>query len=247
MNGLKRSGVVIYVFAFFILISLTSGCSSGPEEKYSGFLKDYSRMGQGNYFHKEYIIQNAGISDYENIKVAPVNLNFLDGKTSCDTTELENLGTEFRQDLEKALEKKGFKVTSNPTGKTMMVSLAITNVEPPKVLQNLAVTAAGFFVPVPLPFDSDSMTAFEGKITDSSSGKVIAQFAEVQEGGGEGFSLQSTLVGGYTKFTNTSIVFNTWSNNIATLLSDLKTGTKTEKGKFASGASTLLKTAAAVV
>jgi hypothetical protein len=234
---------------FFVLASsaLISGCLfGGPKETQSGFLTDYSKLKKGVYFNKEWIDPKADFSKYQNIKVTPVNLNYLDNKTSCDTNELEDLGTEFRKNIEQNLQKAGFVTTSNPAENTLIVSVALTNIETPQILQNLAVSAAGAFLPVPLPFDDDGKTAFEGKVTDGTTGKVLIQFSEVQEGSGEGIDLKGMTIGSYTKFTNTKIIFSDWAGHIAKLLTELKQGKLTGKNRWASGAGTLLKTAADV-
>jgi hypothetical protein len=233
----------------FILASsaFMSGCLfGGPKETQSGFLTDYSDLKKGVYFNREWIDPKADFSKYQNVKVAPVNLSYLDNKTSCDTNELEDLGTEFRKNIEQDLQKAGFTTTSNPAENTLIVSVALTNIETPQILQNLAVSAAGAFVPIPLPFDDDGKTAFEGKVTDGTTGKVLIQFSEVQEGSGESLNLKGMTLGSYTKFTNTKIIFSDWANHISKLLAELKAGKLTGKNRWTSGAGTLVKTAASV-
>lgn len=218
-----------YAGLLFLLLSIPalfiSGCSSTPDNTTSGFLDNYSELEKGVYFKSEYIDSEASFSDITAVKVAPVNLSHLDDKTSCDTNELEKLAGEFRANVEKELQAAGFTITSTPGENVAIVRLALTNIEPPKVLQNVAVTAASVFSPVPLPFDNDGTTAFEGQITKGASDKAIIEFAEMDSGAG-GFSVKSKLVGNYTKFTNTEILFKNWSHNIARMLKDLKEGTK---------------------
>lgn len=225
-------------FSYFAMITATlifSSCSTAKEATQSGFLTDYSSLKQGTSFKQEYIAPGVDFSKYKTVKVAPVSLSFLDAKTSCDTSELENLAGEFRGNLEEQLAQKGFTVTSHPGENTLVISLALTNVEPPNRLLNAGLTAATFMAPVPLPFDQDGKTSLEGKITDATTGKLLISFAEERSGSGDEMDLKAMAVGKYQKFTNTQAVFKGWAKTIATLLQDLNSGvdpaTKGQTGK----------------
>ncbi len=218
------------MFRCFFSLLLTglflSGCSSTPDSTHSGFLEHDSALQKGNYFKLEYMAPGAKFTDITAVKVAPINLSLLDNKTACDGDELENLGREFRENIEKELEAAGIKTTSNPVGKTLVISIALTNIEPPNAIQNVAATAAGFFVPVPLPLDSDGTTAFEGKITEGTSDKILVEFAEMQSGAGDNFDVGAMAFGGYSKFLNSKALFKGWAHNIAMMVKDLKAGNK---------------------
>ena len=220
-----NSSVICLSLLLVLLGSFVGGCSSTPDSTTSGFLNNYSELEQGVYFKSEYIDTGFDFADVTDVKVVPVNLNYLDDKTSCDTKELEKLASEFRDNVEKELQAAGFTATSTPHDNALIIRLALTDIEPPKVLQNVAVTAAGVFSPVPLPFDNNGTTAFEGKITTASSDEPIAEFAEMDSGAG-GFNVKSKLIGNYTKFTNSEILFKNWSHQIAKMLKDLKEGKK---------------------
>jgi len=205
-----------------VLFALSfSGCSTASVGTPSGFLKDYSNLQEGTHFKQEYIPKGTNFSGYKAIKVAPVNLSHLDSQTSCDTGELENLSRELREDIEAQLKKSGFTVTSDPSGRTLVISLALTNIETPDRLLNAGLTAASVFSPVPLPFDKDGQTAFEGKITDGATGQLLMEFAEVRSGSGDKKSLKTMTVGKYQKFTNTQAVFAGWAQTIAKMLQNL--------------------------
>jgi len=237
----------ILIFGFSLLF--LAGCASHPKHEASGFLEEHAAKlhENGNYFFEEFVEPDFDFSQYDTVKVAPVNLSHLDTKTACDTTELEKLGQEFRKDIEDNIAKQGFKTTSHPSGQTLIVSVAIINVEPPNALLNAGLTAAGVFCPVPLPFDQDGQTAFEGKVTDGATGNPVIVFAETETGGGEGFDLKAKIVGNYAKFVNTSAVFKRWSGQIGKMLKDLH-DKKEPKGKsaLAKGASSVLGVASMV-
>ncbi len=218
--SLKR---IAYVPSFILLLLAlsVSGCSTASVGTPSGFLNDYSDLQAGTYFKQEYVPKGANFIGYKAVKVAPVNLSHLDNASSCDTGELENLASEFREDVEAQLKKSGFTVSSNPSGRTLVISLALTNIETPDRLFNVGMTAVSVMSPVPLPFDKDGQTAVEGKIMDGTTGQLLMEFAEVRSGSGDKRSLKTMTVGKYQKFTNTQAVFAGWAQTIAKMLQTL--------------------------
>ena len=208
-----------------LLLALSfSGCSTASVGTPSGFLRDYAGLQDGTYFKQEYMPNGTSFSGYKAIKVAPVNLSYLDNQSSCDTGELEDLARQFREDVEAQLQKRGFKVTSDPSGHTLVISLALTNIETPDRLFNVGMTAASVMSPVPLPFDKDGKTALEGKITEGTTGQLLMEFAEVRSGAGDQRSLKTMTVGKYQKFTNTQAVFAGWAQTLAKMLQNLTAG-----------------------
>ena len=214
-----RAGFSCWVL---LLLAMTfSGCSTASVGTPSGFLQDYAGLQEGTYFKQEYAPKGTTLSGYKAVKVAPVNLSHLDNASSCDTGELENLAKEFREDVEAQLKTGGFTVSSDPSGRTLVISLALTNIETPDRLFNVGMTAASVLSPVPLPFDKDGQTAVEGKITDGATGQLLMEFAEVRSGSGDKKSLKTLTVGKYQKFTNTQAVFSGWAKTIAKMLTAL--------------------------
>jgi len=198
-----------------------SGCSTASVGTPSGFLQDYSDLQDGTYFKQEYVPRGAKFSGYKAVKVASVNLSHLDNQSACDAGDLENLAREFREDVEGQLEKSGFTTTSDPSGRTLVISLALTNIETPDRLFNAGLTAASVVSPVPLPFDQDGKTAVEGKITDGATGELLMEFAEVRSGAGDHRTLKTLTVGKYQKFTNTQAVFAGWAQTLAKMLQSM--------------------------
>ena len=219
MNFKKAAYLPWFVLVLFALSF--SGCSTASVGTPSGFLKDYSHLQEGTYFKQEYVPKGASFSGYKTIKVAPVNLSHLDTQSSCDTGELENLAREFREDVETQLQKSGFKVTSDPSGRALVISLALTDIETPDRAFNAGMAAVSFMSPVPLPFDKNGQTSVEGKITDGATGVLLMEFSEVRSGAGDKRSLKTMTVGKYQKFTNTQAVFAGWAQTIAKMLQTL--------------------------
>ncbi|HNV85810.1 MAG TPA: DUF3313 family protein [Candidatus Omnitrophota bacterium] len=203
------------------LVSLVAGCAGLSETSPSGFLQNYSEMSKGTYFVQEHASPTANFSKYDSVKIAPVNFDYLTDKTVCSADDLEDLGHAFRKDLEEQLTAQGFKITAVPTEKTLVLSIAITNVELPARVFNAAKSLAPFPFSM-IPTDTDGTTAFEGKITDGPSGKVLAQFAEQASGAGDSHDVKAMIVGGYAKFMNAETVFKRWAEKIAEMLSNLK-------------------------
>lgn len=230
---MKKSFSSFFICIFSILVF--SSCSTAEKATPSGFLNNYSDMKDGVYFTQEQIKNGVDFSQFKQVKVAPVDTGFLNDKTSCEPGEIENLAHEFRQDVEAQLKKEGFTVTSNLSGDTLVIQIALTNVEPPNVALNVGLEAAGAFSPVPLPLDDDGKTAFEGKITRGTTGEVLVRFSEERSGAGDEMSIETMTVGNYQRFTNTQAVFNGWAKTIAEMVKDLTQkvdpATKSQTGK----------------
>jgi hypothetical protein len=218
-----------YLSCFILgLLALSfSGCSTASVGTPSGFLTDYAGLQEGTYFKQEYVPKGTSFVGYKALKVAPINLSHLDNQSSCDTGELENLATEFREDVEAQLKNSGFTVSSDPSGHTLVISLALTDIETPDRLFNVGMTAASVVSPIPLPFDKNGQTAFEGKITDGTTGQLMMEFAEVRSGAGDKRSLKTMTVGKYQKFTNTEAVFAGWAQTIAKMLQTVTASNRT--------------------
>ena len=222
--ALKKLGYLSYGSLLLLALSL-AGCATASVGTPSGFLTDYSHLQEGTYFKQEYVPKNTSFAGYKAVKVAPVSLSHLAHQSSCDTGELEDLARQFREDTEAQLQKQGFTITSDPSGQTLVISLALTDIETPDRLFNVGMTAASVVSPIPLPFDKNGQTAVEGKITDGSTGQLLMEFAEVRSGAGDKRNLKTMTVGKYQKFTNTQAVFAGWAQTIAKMLQNLSSGT----------------------
>jgi len=200
---------------------LLAGCETASTTAPAGFLRNYSVLQEGTYFKQEYIAPDTDFSKYRSVKVAPVNFDYLMDNTVCSPEDLENLGKAFRQDMEKSLTEKGFKIAHAPAADTLIVCAAITNVEIPDRLFNAAKSLAPYGLSL-VPTDTDGRTAFEAKIIDAKTGRVVIELGEQQAGAGGQLDVAALTVGGYMKFVNANVVYRKWANQIAKMLSDLK-------------------------
>ena len=199
-----------------------SSCSTASQGTPSGFLNDYSSMAQGSYFMQESGSDKVSFAGYKAVKVAPVNLSYLAAQTACDSTELENLASEFRADIEDQLKKQGIVTTSAPGEGILILSVALTNIEPPDALANAGLTAVSIATPIPASvFDKDGKTAFEGKITDGATGRQLMTFAEERSGAGGKMNLKTLTVGKYKKFINTEAVFSVWADKMSKMIAGM--------------------------
>lgn len=212
-----RAVTGLVVLALFPLIF--SACSTASQGTPSGFLNDYSSMTQGSYFMQESSSEGLSFSGYKAVKVAPVNLTYLERQTACDTEELENLAGEFRADIEAQLQKQGIPTTSAPGEGVLILSVALTNIEPPDAIANAGLTAVSIATPIPASiFDKDGKTSFEGKLTDGLTGRQLMTFAEERSGAGGKMNLKTLTVGKYKKFINTEAVFSVWADKMAKMI-----------------------------
>lgn len=203
------------------LSAFVIGCETASTTAPAGFLRDYSVLQEGTYFKQEYIAPDIDFSKYTSVKVAPVNFDYLMNRTVCSPEDLENLGKAFRRDIEKSLKEKGFNITHAPSGNTLIVCAAITNVEIPDRLFNAAKSLAPYGLSM-IPTDTDGRTAFEAKIIDAKTGKTVIELGEQQAGAGGQIDIAAMAVGGYMKFVNANVVYRKWANQVAKMLSELK-------------------------
>lgn len=75
---------------------------------------------------------------------------------------------------------KRFRLVGEPGANTAMLELSLTQIVPTKASLTAAETVAGFFIPGVglLTIFNSGEVAFEGKMTDSQTGEVIAMFAD---------------------------------------------------------------------
>ncbi len=204
----------------FLGIVMLAGCATATTGLPTGFLPDYSRLETGKYFLQEYAVEGADFTRYDSVKVAPVNFGYLINKTSCKAGDLEDLGRAFREDMEKEFTAKGYRIASVPTEKTLIVEAAVTDIELPEVLVNAAMNLSP--VPVGMLLDTNGATAFEAKILDGATGRVLMEIAEKQKGSGSNLDVGALAVGGYINFVNAKAVFRGWAKNMALMLTQGK-------------------------
>ncbi|HRZ87092.1 MAG TPA: DUF3313 family protein [bacterium] len=207
---------------FFAITALSlAGCETASVERPAGFLRDYSVLNEGTFFKQQFVARDADFSKYRSVKVVPVNFDYLMDKTVADPGDLEDLGRAFRKDIEKALAEKGFKVTQYPTKGTLILAVAVTDIEIPDRVFNAAKSLAPYGIGF-IPTDTNGRTAFEGKFIDAETGRTVIEVAEKQSGSGSQINIKAMAIGGYMKFVNAEACFNGWSKQLAAMLDELK-------------------------
>ena len=205
-NKSTKSVAAGLVFCF--ALSLSACTSVHPP---SGYLSDYSQLAKGEHFRQEYVYPEADLTKYTKAKVNPVELKYFSSPYEKLTQEeLDRLATKLKASLETQLGKK-YQILANdqtPDPETFVVSPALVFISTPERLINLAT-----FWLIGFTFSKGS-AAFEAKLLDGQSGKVIAQFAERRKSGGGITDIKSILIGGWFRFIHAEGAFKRWGKEI---------------------------------
>lgn len=202
---------------FFVLIFILSACAS--VHKPSGYLPDSASLQKGKYFKQERVESGVDFSTYKKVKVENVELKYFDNSVGHHSEQdMAMLAGKFKSSLESELGKKFQVVTGNqtPDAETMVVAPALVYVATPERALNIA---TAWFIGFSF---SKGYAAFEAKITDGATGKVIAEVAERRKGGGGIWDLKSIVIGGYMKFAHTEGAFKGWGKDLTKLTTSSK-------------------------
>lgn len=188
-----------------------SGCASQVQP--SGFLGSNAVMKEGEFFKHEYFLPGAVLGSYSSVKIEPVDLHYLEDASKHDPSDLTELSGTFARLFEKGLTQAGFNVlgTFEPASSgTLVIKPALVKLGTPQRTLN-AITSVVIWTPV-----TSGSAAFEAKMFDGGTGKVIAEIAE-QNTGGSG-SVESLTLGSYTKYTHAEAAFEAWGKRLAQML-----------------------------
>lgn len=185
---------VFFVLGLCICIS---GCKA-PPGRHTEFI-DSSIMTkcQDLPFHSAWIKEGVELSKYEKVYIAPVNTTYIlfdekdwwkyAGKSYSDLKkDVEKIGIYMREAFINAYKDdpdKRFKVVNVPDAKTFIVELAIIELSPNKPYLKLARFAPfGGGAAASIANETTlSTVAFESRIRDNQTGKVIAMFADREQ------------------------------------------------------------------
>ncbi len=218
MNGFIRlTGLAVV----FLAVSMFSGCKADSAEP-AGFIKNNEIMTKDDNlpFQRAWYDKTAYWNHYNKVKIAPIDMSYLSEATWWDSLSMawdrENdtrLIAEYMQaQMKSAFEKKEdnrFTVANSVGPRTVVLEMALVELSPTKAFVN----AAGLLVGVTL---DHGMVAIEARIRDASSGKVIATFADREQG-------KTTVVNvdNYSWFGHSEKVIDDWAGQtVAVLNSD---------------------------
>lgn len=207
MKKIKSISGFLMLLAFVFILS---ACAS--VYKPSGYLPDSANLQKGKYFKQERIAADADFSKYKKVKVENVDLKHFDNSISKHPKEdIAKLAEKFKSALETELGKK-FQIVSSADAQTLVVAPALVYVATPERSVNIATAfLIGFSF-------SKGFAAFEAKITDGATGKVIAEVAEKRKGGGGIWDLKSILIGGYLEYAHAEGAFKGWGKDLTKLV-----------------------------
>jgi len=211
---MKSKYSFVFPVLFFLTLPLVVSCASKYEP--SGFFASYSLLEPGPYFKQEFVEPLAHFEKYKKIQLRPVLFDYMDKE--CEYKfgpgEKERLEASFNASLRKALSEKFELVAKDAAAgqEILIVEPALVYAHKPARLINVITS---LFIG---PLFSGS-AAFEVKLMDSSTGKVVAEVAEKRTGAGD---LKSIIIGPFMKFEHIEAIFDKWSKNLTMFISSQK-------------------------
>lgn len=205
----------IFPALFFFCSTLITGCASHYEP--TGYFASYALLEPGPYFKQEFVEPLANFEKYKKIKLMPVTLEYFDKESEYKLKpgDKERLLASLQSFLKNELAKTYEIVDRNatPDQQTLIVEPALVYARKPQRLINVIST---LLIMVPL---SSGSAAFEVKMMDAPTGKVVAQAAEKRTGAG-GF--KSLVFGPFMEFDHLEAIFKKWSENLAGFIAGQK-------------------------
>ena len=204
----KEMLVLSLVCCLFILPACTT--THTP----SGFLGDYSVLQEGKYLKQEYVAPDADLYKYHKVIVHPVEMKYFENAEGKFLQEdLDKLSTHLYDSLKQQLgEKYVVLADSAPTDQdTLVIHPALVYVKTPnRVLNGATFWFTGWTF-------SKGAAAFEAKLEDGGSGKVIAEVAEKRKSGGGITDVKSIFLGGWMRFASAEGIFKRWGKDLIKL------------------------------
>jgi hypothetical protein len=170
------------------------GCKAMPAPP-AGFIDSRVPMAQRADlpFDKVWVRPGVSLQGYDKIAIAPIDTRYLMQQTwwkqmvnnQTIQRDARNLANYFHRSLTGAFSSdpnNRLRVVRNPRGRgTLVLELAIVEVTPTKAVLNIASYAASF-AGAAIRTQTSGTIAFEARIRDGSSGKILAQFADRESG-----------------------------------------------------------------
>jgi hypothetical protein len=185
-----------------LALLVSAGCATKPAEP-SGFLADDQKMSEQDLypFQRAWFAPDWNSPDRNSIVIAPVDTRYVKqtdwwkkaeekGKLEDLARDLDELAVFTREEFQKAFREddaKRFSVVNSPQTGSVVMELALVDVEPNKAklgALGLAATllAAPFGVAIAAKETAKGGVAIEGRVKDAGSGQVIAMFADRERG-----------------------------------------------------------------
>lgn len=177
--------------AVSVLVVFLVGCATNKvtEEKYSGFLNNYSQLEQSDIHPetKRYIAPNANFSSYKGVMIDKVKIIFPDGLERPDNTLLTSIAKAYEDELKTSFRDRGYVVTQTAKPGVARIQAAITSVyssyDDLKAYQYIPIAAAiTGTMRASGATQKSARVMMEAKVTDAKSGKLLATVMDLQKG-----------------------------------------------------------------
>lgn len=201
---------------FIVLTANLSSCRA-PAAPDAGFIENPQVLANDKRlpFDAVWFKEGVDLNRYSKVYIAPIDTTHLlkldwweraNMVKGTEQSQAASLTTYFKDKLAEAFKsqpKKTYTVVDTPDSESLRVELAIVEVVPTKVWLN----AIGYLALGPL---SSGTTAFEGRLRDSASNQVIAEFKDREYG-----QMDVVSTADLTWFSHSKYTIKTWSDQIA--------------------------------
>lgn len=188
MHLCTTMGHLLQGFALACLSVVSTACKA-PTAPDAGFVTHPEQLKQDDKlpFNAAWLREGIDLKSYKKVYVAPVDTTHLlklnwwdkaDLAPGDEAVQAKKLALYFQDKVKESFardERKLYQVVESPDDETVTVELAIVEVVPTKVWLNLI----GY---VALGALSEGTTAFEGRLRDSKTQEVIAEFKDQEYG-----------------------------------------------------------------
>ena len=203
----KNKLPVLLLLSVFIL----SSCASPYPP--TDFIGKSNFLPEGSFFKGQSVSSTANFLKYRKIIIQEPDLTFLgeDVKGRIPQADLEKLAAEFKMSLKEELNHT-YEIVDDgaaPSEDSLVIAPAIVYAKTPNRLLNLA-TFFFFFIAV-----SPGSAAFEARITDGGTRKILAQISEKRSGA---LGLKPILIGPFTRYVHARAIFKKWSKELSRFL-----------------------------
>jgi len=176
-NSAKRSFQLIAGLAFIGI----SACATENLPKNAGFLNDYSKLTKSPFADAEgaYSYFNPGkpLNLYSNFIILPVQIRQILSPSAppyINQKDMQKLADYFYYRLKKELKNSNYSIVSEPRSQTLILRVAITNLEPFQPLARMRATISEATI--------WGGASAEAELIDALTGEVVVAVIDLQKG-----------------------------------------------------------------
>lgn len=178
----------------FLLVAfavLVSGCAANKvtEEKYSGFLDNYSQLEQSKTYadSKVFVEPTADFSNYKKLIIEKVVILSPGALEKPNDSLMASIATTYEEELKKNFRGKGYTIVQQGGKGTARIQAAITSVytsfDDLKAYQYIPIGAAiTGAMRVSGTTKRNARVMMEAKVTDAKTGQLLVSIIDLQKG-----------------------------------------------------------------